>query len=83
MEDRIHIECVRLPDGTVDYVYVAVYDGHGGSEASEYVRRHLLKNIQSQCGFGGSDEEMLDAIKKGFVETHLSMWKVVGEPMVM
>ncbi|VDK83715.1 unnamed protein product [Litomosoides sigmodontis] len=77
MEDRVHIECVRLPDGTVDYLYFAVYDGHGGSEASEYVRKHLLKNIRSQYGFDGSDEQMLDAIKKGFVETHLAMWKVV------
>ncbi|CAG9537509.1 unnamed protein product [Cercopithifilaria johnstoni] len=79
MEDRVHIECVRFPDGTVDYLYLAVYDGHGGSEASDYVRKHLLKNIQSQYGFDGSDEQMLDAIKKGFVETHLAMWKVVDD----
>lgn len=78
MEDRVHIECVRLPSGAVDYLYLAVYDGHGGSEASDYVRKHLLKNIQSQYGFNGSDEQMLQAIKKGFVETHLAMWKVVG-----
>ncbi|KAL4002347.1 Protein phosphatase 2C family protein [Acanthocheilonema viteae] len=79
MEDRVHIECVRLPDGTVDYLYFAVYDGHGGSEASDYVRKHLLKNIQSQYGFDGDDEQMLGAIKKGFVETHLAMWKVVDD----
>ncbi|VDN93065.1 unnamed protein product [Brugia pahangi] len=79
MEDRVHIECVRLPSGAVDYLYFAVYDGHGGSEASDYVRKHLLKNIQSQYGFDGSDEQMLDAIKKGFVETHLAMWKVVDD----
>uniref|UniRef100_A0A915PRW1 PPM-type phosphatase domain-containing protein n=1 Tax=Setaria digitata TaxID=48799 RepID=A0A915PRW1_9BILA len=79
MEDRVHIECVRLPNGSVDYLYCAVYDGHGGSEASDYVRKHLLKNIQSQCGFDGSDEQMLDAIKRGFVETHLAMWKVVDD----
>ncbi|KAM3723982.1 Protein phosphatase 1D [Dirofilaria immitis] len=79
MEDRVHIECVRLPSGAIDYLYFAVYDGHGGSEASEYVRKHLLKNIQSQCGFDGNDEQMLDAIKKGFVETHLAMWKVVDD----
>uniref|UniRef100_A8QH35 Protein phosphatase 2C containing protein n=1 Tax=Brugia malayi TaxID=6279 RepID=A8QH35_BRUMA len=79
MEDRVHIECVRLPSGAVDYLYFAVYDGHGGSEASDYVRKHLLKNIQSQYGFDGNDEQMLDAIKKGFVETHLAMWKVVDD----
>ncbi|VDK76258.1 unnamed protein product [Onchocerca ochengi] len=79
MEDRVHIECIRFPNGAIDYLYFAVYDGHGGSEASDYVRKHLLKNIQSQYGFNGSDEQMLDAIKKGFVETHLSMWKVVDD----
>uniref|UniRef100_A0A915ANL2 PPM-type phosphatase domain-containing protein n=1 Tax=Parascaris univalens TaxID=6257 RepID=A0A915ANL2_PARUN len=79
MEDRVQIECVRFDDGTIDYTYIAVYDGHGGSEASEYVRRHLLKNIQAQSGFNGDDEAMLEAIKNGFIETHLAMWKVVDE----
>lgn len=78
MEDRVQIECIRFDDGTIDYTYIAVYDGHGGSEASEYVRRHLLKNIQAQSGFNGDDEAMLEAIKNGFIETHLAMWKVVG-----
>uniref|UniRef100_F1KRG3 Protein phosphatase 1D n=1 Tax=Ascaris suum TaxID=6253 RepID=F1KRG3_ASCSU len=79
MEDRVQIECIRFDDGTIDYTYIAVYDGHGGSEASEYVRRHLLKNIQAQSGFNGDDEAMLEAIKNGFIETHLAMWKVVDE----
>lgn len=82
MEDRVHIEHIRSTDGTQDYTYVAVYDGHGGADASEFVRKNLLKNIQKQEGFNQSDEEMLQAIRKGFIETHYSMLKVVdGWPL--
>ncbi len=81
MEDRVHIECVRTPTGRIDYTYVAVYDGHGGAEASEYVRRHLFANIIEQPTFGpdSSDEDILTAIAQGFTDTHHNMWKVVGE----
>lgn len=78
MEDRVHIEHVDSIDGKKGYTYVAVYDGHGGADASEFVRKNLLKNIQNQEGFNGSDEEMLQAIRKGFIETHYAMLKVVG-----
>lgn len=82
MEDRVHIEHVRSDDGLKDYTYVAVYDGHGGADASEFVRKNLLKNIQKQEGFNAGDEEMLEAIRKGFIETHYAMWKVVdGWPL--
>lgn len=46
MEDRVHIEVVRKEDGSIDYIYAGVYDGHGGAQASEYVRLHLLNNIR-------------------------------------
>lgn len=78
MEDRVHIEQVRSSDGTLNYTYVAVYDGHGGADASEFVRKNLLKNIEKQDGFNRSDEEMLEAIRKGFIETHYAMLEVVG-----
>lgn len=46
MEDRLHIEVVRSPDRTeLDFIFAAVYDGHGGTQASEYVRRYLFHNI--------------------------------------
>uniref|UniRef100_A0A158R3V0 PPM-type phosphatase domain-containing protein n=1 Tax=Syphacia muris TaxID=451379 RepID=A0A158R3V0_9BILA len=77
MEDRVHIEQVRSSDGTLNYTYVAVYDGHGGADASEFVRKNLLKNIEKQDGFNRSDEEMLEAIRKGFIETHYAMLEVV------
>lgn len=46
MEDRVHIECVRKEDGSIDYLYAAVYDGHGGAQASEYARENLFENIR-------------------------------------
>ena len=77
MEDRVHIEHVRSANGRQDYTYLAVYDGHGGADASEFVRKNLLGNIQKQEGFNRSDEEMLEAIRKGFIETHYAMLEVV------
>lgn len=79
MEDRVHIHCARKEDGEIDYVFVAVYDGHGGAEASEYARRHLLDAIVGNELFqSDSDDQVLEAIRQGFVDTHHAMWKVVG-----
>ena len=46
MEDRVHVEIVRNADGSIFYTFLAVYDGHGGSEASHYCRLHLHDNIK-------------------------------------
>lgn len=45
MEDRVQIETVRGATGEILYTYLGVYDGHGGAEASEFVRQHLMANI--------------------------------------
>uniref|UniRef100_A0A914EDW2 PPM-type phosphatase domain-containing protein n=1 Tax=Acrobeloides nanus TaxID=290746 RepID=A0A914EDW2_9BILA len=77
MEDRVHIECARKEDGSLDYIFAAVYDGHGGAQASEYTRENLLENIRTQKGFNSEcDEEVLKAIKTGFLKTHDSMLKI-------
>ena len=84
MEDRVHIHCERKDDGQIDYVFVAVYDGHGGAEASEYARRHLLSAIVSNELFrSDNDDQVLAAIRQGFVDTHHAMWKVVGMSLVV
>ena len=45
------------------YVYVAVFDGHGGKEAAKYARERLWDTIQSQPKFQLSDaESMLKSI---------------------
>lgn len=46
MEDRVHLEADRDLYGNLNHLYAAVYDGHGGVQASEYVRLHLHNNIK-------------------------------------
>lgn len=45
MEDRVNVEVGRNLEGNLEYVFAGVYDGHGGPQASEYVRCHLHANI--------------------------------------
>ena len=79
MEDRVHIHCERDANGRINYTFVAVYDGHGGSEASDFARAHLLENITQHKGFlSDNDQDVLEAIKEGFMQTHHAMWNVVG-----
>lgn len=80
MEDAIRIECKRSESGAVDYVFIGVFDGHGGLDASKFAKERLLENIVVQPQFhSGNDTEVLDAIRLGFNETHQQMWKEVGE----
>lgn len=80
MEDSIAVHCERHPDGRLHYIYVGVFDGHGGRDASEYARKHLLKNIVSQETFDSeNDADILNAIREGFIQTHHDMWKEVGK----
>jgi len=61
-----------------DYVYFGVFDGHGGKEAANYTKHHLLDNIFKQDYFwSGDDELVLKAIKAGFIATHMAMIKEV------
>ncbi|KAG9508739.1 Protein phosphatase 1D [Fragariocoptes setiger] len=57
-------------------------DGHGGKEAAEFARTHLLENIVAQPGFWtNDDDQVLNAIKKGFRSAHLSMHnEIAGWP---
>jgi len=48
------------------YAMFAVYDGHGGSEAAEYIKAHLHSNIVSQSSFPSNIEQ---AIREGFLQT--------------
>uniref|UniRef100_A0A0K0DMU5 PPM-type phosphatase domain-containing protein n=1 Tax=Angiostrongylus cantonensis TaxID=6313 RepID=A0A0K0DMU5_ANGCA len=80
MEDRVHIETVRKEDGSIKFTFFGIFDGHGGHEASEYVRRNLLNNImQSDLFDSDDDDDILEAIRLGFLTTHHGIWKVVSE----
>ncbi|KJH48184.1 protein phosphatase 2C [Dictyocaulus viviparus] len=80
MEDRVHIETIRKEDGSIKFTFFGIFDGHGGHEASEYVRRNLLENIM-KCELFESDDDddILEAIRLGFLTTHHGIWKVVSE----
>ena len=56
------------------YVYVAVFDGHGGKEAAKYARERLWDTIQSQPKFQLSDAESIcQGIRDAFEGLHLEM----------
>ncbi|KAI1715270.1 protein phosphatase 2C domain-containing protein [Ditylenchus destructor] len=74
MEDRHHVEVVRDTNNHLLYVFAAVYDGHGGDEASKYARKHLHINIMKDPLFDSdNDDDVLQAIRNGFIRTHHEM----------
>lgn len=67
-----------VPEGVQvePYEYIAIFDGHGGEQASEYASKYLLKEIISQPEFWSCDDgEIQGAIRKGFIDCHYNMWK--------
>ncbi|KAI0223253.1 Protein phosphatase 1D [Lamellibrachia satsuma] len=80
MEDVVCVEFHKGDDGeTIEFVYFAVFDGHGGKEAACFAKDHLLKEITKHRGFWSDDDRhVLKAITDGFISTHKLMWKTVG-----
>ena len=66
------LEIDKNATGLMPVALYGVYDGHGGSGASEFCKTHLLPNIMKNF----TDFSSLDAIKsgvvKGFIETENS-----------
>uniref|UniRef100_A0AC35TGY1 PPM-type phosphatase domain-containing protein n=1 Tax=Rhabditophanes sp. KR3021 TaxID=114890 RepID=A0AC35TGY1_9BILA len=74
MEDRCQLDIMRANDGTLEYIFAGVFDGHGGDEASIYTRKYLLQNIKTQPGFlSENDNDFLQGIKDGYLKTHNEM----------
>lgn len=80
MEDAFLVAYQQTEDEKdLEYAYFGIFDGHGGREAAQYAKDHLMNNIVSQKNFWSeNDENVLRAIKDGFITTHLSMWKEVA-----
>lgn len=73
-----------LSNSANELVYLAVFDGHGGPEAAEFAKDHLLNEITKQKGFWTSDDaQVTRAIKDGFLSTHKLMWKAVGKYLII
>lgn len=63
----------------LEYAFFGIFDGHGGSEAAAYAKDHLLDTIIKDDAFWSkNDDDVLRAIRNGYVNTHIEMWKNLG-----
>lgn len=63
----------------LEYAFIGIYDGHGGCDAAKFTRQHLINMIVSQRLFWSeSDDDVLQAIREGFIATHYAMWREQG-----
>lgn len=50
----------------LEYLFIGVFDGHGGHEASKFAKEHLELNITSNRLFWSErDKDVLKAIREG------------------
>ncbi|CAI9715921.1 protein phosphatase 1D [Octopus vulgaris] len=78
MEDTYAVHFERNPNtGQAEFAYFAIFDGHGGGEASNFAKNHLLAEIIKYESFWRSndDNQVMEAIKLGFLDTHKLMAK--------
>lgn len=53
-------------DPKLEYLFIGVFDGHGGHEASKFAKEHLELNITSNRLFWSDrDKDVLKAIREG------------------
>ncbi|KAK7067719.1 Protein phosphatase 1D [Halocaridina rubra] len=77
MEDEFQVAYQRTSDKKdIEYAFFGIFDGHGGKEAANFAKDNLMDEIVSLRAFwSDDDEDVLAAIKEGFLQTHLAMWK--------
>ena len=80
MEDFVQVKVFKSSDrAQIKYVYLSLFDGHGGFYAAQFVKENLLREITSQNEFWSlNDGDVLKAIKQGFVSTNNRMQKIAG-----
>ena len=64
--DNLRAEIPTLPQNQL-WAFYAIYDGHGGSVASQLCSQHLHKNIVKSRHF--ANRQIKDAISNAFEET--------------
>jgi len=79
MEDVFSVAYQHTKEGQdLEYAYFGIFDGHGGKHAAIFAKEHLMDNIVSNPYFWSDiDEDVLKAIKEGFISTHMAMYKVL------
>lgn len=56
------------------------FTGHGGAEAATFAKEHLINQIVNQKAFwSDDDQDVLRAIREGYMETHYAMWREQGK----
>ena len=77
MEDYGQMLVQRNKEGEDNlWAVFGVYDGHGGTEAAEYTRDHLIETIRESPKFwSGRDDQVVSAIREGFHKVHDAMYK--------
>ncbi|KAL7017632.1 hypothetical protein ACKWTF_010459 [Chironomus riparius] len=77
MEDVYSVAYQKTNDGSeLDFAYFGMFDGHGGDTAAIFAKNHLMNFIVDQPGFwSNDDEDVLKAIKTGFLDCHMAMWR--------
>ncbi|KAJ8979813.1 hypothetical protein NQ317_001304 [Molorchus minor] len=77
MEDFFSVAYQQTEDEKdLEYAFFGIYDGHGGAEAAAFAKEHLMESIIKHKNFWSDyDEDVLRAIKDGYIATHYAMWR--------
>ncbi|XP_011301478.1 serine/arginine repetitive matrix protein 2 [Fopius arisanus] len=77
MEDMFSVAYQQTSDDKdLEYAFFGIFDGHGGCEAATFAKEHLMDIIVKQKNFwSDKDEDVLRAIRDGYVNTHYAMWR--------
>ncbi|KAI4455103.1 alphabet isoform e-related [Holotrichia oblita] len=77
MEDFFSVAYQQTEDERdLEYAFFGIYDGHGGAEAAAFAKERLMETIVRHKFFwSDNDEDVLRAIKLGYIATHYAMWK--------
>jgi len=77
MEDIFSVAYQQTDDEKdLEYAFFGIFDGHGGREAAQFAKDNLMEYITKNSKFWSDDDEnVLRAIREGFLETQKAMWK--------
>lgn len=85
MEDMFCVAFQPTPDDKdLEYAFFGIFDGHGGGEAATFAKEHLMDIIVKQKNFWSDrDEDVLRAIRDGYMNTHYAMWRELGTKTIV
>lgn len=77
MEDIFSVAYQQTDDEKdLEYAFFGIFDGHGGREAAQFAKDNLMEYITKNSKFwSDEDDQVLKAIREGFLETQKAMWK--------